>query len=277
MHPESFPRGAQRQRRQTGRCRRPLRHKLTALLAAALLGGCASVQHPNPADPWEGMNRSIYTFNDAVDRALLKPVTLMFQDLTPQPVHTCIGNIFSNIGDLWSATNSLLQGQGHDFINTLGRFLFNSTMGLGGCIDVASMNGAPRIESDFGVTLGVWGVDSGPYLVLPFLGSSTLRDGAATVGLMAASASPTQPIMEIDDVAWRNVILGIRVVDARANLLPAERLVDAIALDRYSFVRDAYLQQRANWVQRGTTADALPDYEDDEDEDANDARGGGQH
>jgi len=239
-----------------------LRKNITPLLiSAALLGGCATVHNPNPADPWEGMNRNISAFNDAVDGAVLKPVALMYQDLTPKPVRTCIGNIFGNIGDLWSAANSFLQGRGHDFINTLGRFLFNSTMGLGGCIDVATMNGAPRIENDFGVTLGVWGVGSGPYVMLPFLGASTLRDGAATVGLLAASAAPTQPIMEIDDVAWRNAILGIRIVDGRAQLMQADQLVDDIALDRYSFIRDAYLQHRRSLITRG--ADDLPDYDDD--------------
>jgi len=245
------------------------------VLATALLASCATVHTPNPADPWEGMNRSIYAFNNAVDGAIIKPVTLMYQDLTPKPVRTCIHNIFSNIGDLWSAVNSLLQGHGHDFINTLGRVLFNSTMGLGGCIDVATMNGATRIENDLGVTLGVWGFQSGPYVVLPFLGASSLRDGTATVGLLAASASPTQPIMELDNVAWRNTLLGIRVIDARAELLQAEKLVDAVALDRYSFIRDAYLQQRRSLVNRGTArADELPNYEDDEDDGA--APRGGQ-
>jgi len=182
-------------------------HKRLApiLIATALASGCATVAPPNPADPWEGMNRGVLAFNDAVDGALIKPVTLMYQDLTPKPVRSCISNVFSNLGDLWSAANSLLQGRGHDFFNTLGRFLFNSTMGLGGCIDVATMNGATRIENDFGVTLGTWGVGPGPYVVLPFLGASTLRDGVATVGLAAASASSNQPIMEIDDVSWRNM------------------------------------------------------------------------
>jgi len=239
---------------------------LAPLLLATALVGCASVQPTNPADPWEGMNRSVASFNDAVDGALLKPVTLMYQDLTPQPARRCIANIFRNLGDLWSAANSLLQGQGHDFFNTLGRFLFNSTLGLGGCIDVATMNGAQRIENDFGVTLGTWGVGSGPYVVLPFLGASTLRDGIATVGLVAASASANQPIMEIDDIAWRNALLGIRVIDARADLLEADQLVNEIALDRYSFIRDAYLQQRRNRIQRGAGEETLPDYEDAWDE-----------
>lgn len=242
-----------------------------ALALTVLMGGCATVKNPNPADPWEGMNRSVNTFNETLDGALLKPVSLAYQDLTPRPIRTCISNIFNNLGDVWSAANSFLQGRGHDFFNTLGRVLFNSTMGLGGCIDVASMNGAPRIENDFGVTLGVWGFESGPYLVLPFLGASTLRDGVADVSLMVAGASSSAPISEIDNVPLRNSILGLRIVDRRANLLEADRLVNEVALDRYSFIRDAYLQQRKSMVDRrrhhpgqpsGIEND-LPDYEND--------------
>jgi len=249
-------------------------HKRLApmLVATALVSGCATVEHPNPADPWEGMNRGIHSFNDAVDGALLKPVTLMVQDLTPKPARTCISNMFNNLGDLWSAANSFLQGRGHDFINTLGRFLFNSTLGLGGCIDVATMNGAERIPNDFGVTLGAWGIGPGPYVVLPFLGASTLRDGVATAGLAAASASPTQPIMEINDIAWRNALLGLRVIDGRAALLEADALVNEIALDRYSFIRDAYLQQRQNRINHSTGHDDPPNYENDwDDDDAQDS------
>ena len=242
------------------------------LALTVLMGGCATVKNPNPADPWEGMNRSINTFNETIDGALLKPVSLAYQDLTPRPIRTCISNIFNNLGDVWSAANSFLQGRGHDFFNTLGRVLFNSTMGLGGCIDVASMNGAPRIENDFGVTLGVWGFESGPYVVLPFLGASTLRDGIADVSLMAAGASSNAPITGgIDNVPLRNSILGLRIIDRRANLLEADRLVNEVALDRYSFIRDAYLQQRKSKVdqrrhhpgQPSNVSNNLPDYEND--------------
>ncbi len=262
--------------------RRPARaaRAALALAAAALLAGCANVPNPTPNDPWESYNRSMYQFNDTVDRALLKPIAVGYETVTPRPVRTCIHNVFSNLGDVWSAVNSFIQGRGHDFANTLGRVLFNSTMGLGGCIDVASMNGARKIPNDFGVTLGVWGLDSGPYLVLPFLGSSTVRDGVGTAVAVVAPSSPTAAILTLDDIPARNALIGLYIVDTRANLLEADRLVDQVALDRYSFIRDAYLQRRKAMVesrrqggqavgeaQPGGYADpVLPDYDDPEDE-----------
>ncbi len=247
--------------------------RLAALLgAASLAAGCATVNNPNPDDPWESYNRSMYTFNDTVDQALLKPIASGYQALTPQPVQTCINNIFNNVVDVWSAANSFLQGRGHDFVNTLGRVLFNSTMGLGGCIDVASMNGSRRIQNDFGVTLGVWGIGSGPYFVLPFLGSSSIRDASATLGTIAVGISPITPVFEIDNIPLRNSIVGLYTVDTRASLLDADRLVNEVALDRYSFIRDAYIQRRraqvdsrrANAAAPDYTEDNLPDYSDDE-------------
>jgi phospholipid-binding lipoprotein MlaA len=149
-------------------------------LVLVLLSGCAT--HPvgpaNPADPLEASNRAVFEFNDAVDRAVLKPVAEAYAFVVPQPVRTCINNIFLNIGDVWSWVNSTLQGRQVDALNTFGRVLLNSTMGLGGCLDIASQTGAKRIPNDFGVTLGVWGLSSGPYVVLPIMGSATLRDGA---------------------------------------------------------------------------------------------------
>ncbi|NYT61637.1 VacJ family lipoprotein [Alcaligenaceae bacterium] len=249
--------------------------RMVALLGATTLAaGCATVATPNPDDPWESYNRSMYTFNDTVDKAVLKPIASGYAALTPQPLQTCIHNIFNNLGDVWSAANSFLQARGHDFFNTLGRVLFNSTMGLGGCIDVASMNGSQRIHNDFGVTLGVWGFKSGPYVVLPFLGSSSVRDGAATLGTFAADVSPLTPVFEINNISARNSLLGLYAVDTRANLLEADKLVNEIALDRYSFIRDAYLQRRkaqvdsrrANASALSYTEDNLPDYSDDTDD-----------
>ena len=250
-----------------------------ALAAAALVAGCANVPNPAPNDPWESYNRSMYAFNDTVDRAFLKPIATGYETVTPRPVRTCIHNVFSNLGDVWSAVNSFIQGRGHDFANTLGRVLFNSTMGLGGCIDVASMNGARKIPNDFGVTLGVWGVDSGPYLVLPFLGSSTVRDGVGTGVALVAPSSPTAAILTLDDIPVRNALVGLYIVDTRANLLEADRLVEQVALDRYSFIRDAYLQRRNVMVQSrrsggeaageqgpGYADPTLPDYADPDDE-----------
>lgn len=210
----------------------------------ALLAGCASVKNPTPEDPLESYNRSMFAFNDAVDRNLLTPVAKGYQAVVPSPVRTCVTNIFNNFGDIWSGVNSFLQGRGLDSVNTFGRVLFNTTMGLGGCIDVASMKGAPRIQNDFGTTLGVWGVGQGPYFVLPLLGPSTIRDTAGTIGDGFGSAAVYASPGAINDVPVRNTVWGISFVNTRANLLNASDLLDDVALDRYSFLRDAYLQRR---------------------------------
>uniref|UniRef100_UPI00334080D3 MlaA family lipoprotein n=1 Tax=Castellaniella defragrans TaxID=75697 RepID=UPI00334080D3 len=249
-----------------------------ALATTALAAGCAHVPHPTPQDPWESYNRTMYASNDFLDRALLKPIATGYASITPRPVRTCIHNIFGNVGDVWSAVNSFIQGRGHDFVNTLGRVLFNSTMGLGGCIDVASMNGARKIPNDFGVTLGVWGFDTGPYMVLPFLGPSSVRDGIGTGVTLVSPVSSTSAIFAINDVPVRNSLLGLYFVDMRANLLETDRLIDQVALDRYSFIRDAYLQRRQSMVQSRRqggqaageqapdyTDPTLPDYSDPED------------
>src|SRR5690606_11101918 len=167
-----------------------------------------------------------------------------YETVTPKPVRTCVHNIFGNLWDVWSGVNSLMQGRGRDFVDTLGRVLFNTTAGLGGCIDIASMHGAHKIPNDFGITMGVWGIPSGPYLVLPFFGPSTVRDGVGTAITLAGPVTPTAAVFAINDVPVRNALLGLYVVDARAGLLETERLVDQIALDKYSFIRDAYLQRR---------------------------------
>src|SRR5690606_9428142 len=194
-------------------------------------------------DPLESYNRSMFAFNDAVDRNLLTPVAKGYQAVVPSPVRTCVTNIFNNFGDIWSGINSFLQGRGLDSVNTFGRVLFNSTMGLGGCIDVASMKGAPRIQNDFGTTLGVWGIGQGPYFVLPLLGPSTIRDTAGTVGDGFGGSAVYASPGAINDVPVRNTVWGISLVNSRANLLNASDLMDDVALVRYSFLRYAYLQR----------------------------------
>src|SRR5699024_10037616 len=156
----------------------------------------------------------------------------------------CISNIFANLRDLWSTFNSFLQGRGHDVMNSFGRVLFNSTMGLGGCLDVAYTHSSNRIANHIGLTFVAKGVGSGPYFVLPFIGPSTVRDGGAMLGTFAADLSPLTPVFTIDNIRLRNTIFGVDAVSLRANLLSADDLVDRIALDRYSFIRDAYLQRR---------------------------------
>ncbi len=242
----------------------------TGFLRAACLGaagltlaGCATVKDPDPRDPWEGFNRGVYSFNDVVDRNVLRPISVGYTYVTPQPVRTCIHNMFNNVADVWAAANSMLQGRGLDAINTVGRFLFNTTLGVAGCIDVATANGQPRIPNDFGTTLGVWGFSQGPYLVLPLWGPSTVRDG---VGLATDFVGNTYTsVGAIDNVRVRNSLYGLQIVDRRASVLDATDLVDRVALDPYSFVRDAYLQRRNAMVLGNRASANLPNYEDDDD------------
>lgn len=235
--------------------------RMLAIAATGLLVGCAGTTvPPNPEDPWEGMNRGTYAFNDAIDRAVFRPVAELYAFVTPRPVRTCIRNVYLNIGEIWSMINSNLQQRHVDAINTTGRFLLNTTMGFGGCIDVASTRGQPRIQNDFGVTLGVWGVPQGPYLVLPFLGASTVRDGVGTGVDFVGNQLDT--IGLIPNVRLRNSLWGLEVVVRREALLTVSKTVDSTALDPYSFVRDAYLQQRQALVSGQEDAQELPDYED---------------
>ena len=248
----------------------PLRKALCAL-AFAGLSGCATqtLGPPNPDDPLEASNRVVWEFNDTVDKYVLKPVAEAYRFIAPQPVRTCLNNIFLNLGDVWSGINSVLQGRQVDALNTFGRVLLNTTMGLGGCIDIASETGAKRIPNDFGVTLGVWGVGSGPYIVLPILGPSSPRDG---VGRLAGLyVGQVEFVGLINDVNLRNSLYGFQVVQRREVLLDATDIVDKTALDPYSFVRDAYLQRnKAQITGDNGEAEKLPQYEDFEAAEVND-------
>ena len=243
--------------------------RVAAIAAVTLMTGCAgpSGTTPNPNDPWEGSNRAIYQFNDEFDKGIMRPVSELYAFVVPQPVRTCIHNMFMNLGEIWGAINSSLQGRHEDAINTWGRFMLNSTLGVAGCIDVASANGAKRIPNDFGVTLGVWGLSPGPYVVLPFIGASSVRD---TVGTAANfTFNQIDVIGSIPDVAWRNSIYGVEVVSRREALLDVSKTVDRTALDPYSFIRDAYLQRRnAQVLGEQSLAQTLPNYDDDETVDA---------
>lgn len=228
---------------------------LTPLLAAGALAGCATVPgEADPRDPLEGMNRSVYQFNDAVDRTVIRPVALAYRDIVPPPVRSCVSNFFGNLRDVWSAANSIFQGRVPDGINSMGRVLMNTSLGVFGCYDRAAQVGVPPIANDFGTTLGVWGVGPGPYLVLPILGPSTVRDGT---GRLVDGYSGV--IGNVDNVRLRNSLRGTDLLDTRTRLLEAGDLVDDLALDPYSFVRDAYLQQRQRRI-RGVDDGDLPDY-----------------
>lgn len=223
------------------------RSAAAALLCAASLAPALAQDDSNPADPFEGFNRGVQTFNDGLDDALLKPVATTYRDVVPSFARTGIRNFFGNLDDGWSAINQLLQGKLEPALNMTLRLAVNSTFGLGGLLDIASEAGIERRSEDFGQTLGAWGMPPGPYLVLPFFGPSTIRDAAGRVLDMQPETAPRFT----DDVATRNGAFVLDVIDTRANLLAATRLLDEIAFDRYSFLRDAYLARRRNQVYDG--------------------------
>ena len=233
-----------------------------ALLCAVLLaGGCATVPGggtPTPEDPWEGFNRKVYAFNDTVDEAVVKPVAKAYKAVLPQLVRTGISNVLGNIGDVWSAANHLLQGKVHTGLDMGMRVVTNTVFGLGGLLDPATEMGLVRRSEDFGQTLGRWGVGPGPYLMLPLLGPSTLRDGSSLLVDRQFSAST---LAKSDSAGY--AITGVEVVNLRAGLLDTTRLLDAVALDRYSFLRQAYLSRRLDQVYDGAPPMAPMDNFDD--------------
>lgn len=194
-------------------------------------------------DPWEGFNRAMFSFNETIDTYALKPVAKGYKAVTPDIVETGVGNFFGNLSDVGSMLNNVLQFKGQAAAEDMMRVLINSTIGLAGLIDVATPIGLPEHNEDFGQTLGHWGVDTGPYLVLPFFGPSNVRDG---VGLVADSA--VDPVGEVDPIRTRNQLYALRIIDDRARLLAAENLING---DRYTAIRDAYLQRREFMVNDG--------------------------
>jgi phospholipid-binding lipoprotein MlaA len=216
----------------------------------ALVAGCATGPNANPADPFEPFNRGVSRFNDAVDDAVLVPVATAYQNVLPSMVRTGVNNFFGNIGDVWSLANNVAQLKLQNSAETFMRLNVNTFFGLGGVLDVATEAGIPRHEEDFGQTLGYWGVGAGPYVVLPLLGSSTLRDTAAKPVDMWGD-----PLGYVEDIPWRNSLTVLRVVDTRSQYLRASRLLGDAALDKYSFTRDAFLQRRRSQVYDGNPPD----------------------
>ncbi|WOI43978.1 MULTISPECIES: VacJ family lipoprotein [unclassified Acidovorax] len=220
--------------------KRALAHGSALALGALFLTGCASGPGANPRDPLEPYNRSMTNFNDNVDSIILRPVATAYRDITPAPVRTGVSNFFSNLGDAWSFVNNLLQLRGEGALNSLVRFNVNTVFGLGGVFDVASEMGVDRAKQDFGLTLGHWGIPTGPYLVLPLLGPSTVRD---TLALPVDAKGDL--VSYVDPVSARNSLYALRVVNIRSNLLRASSVLDTAALDKYSFTRDVFLQVRS--------------------------------
>ncbi|GAB2599610.1 hypothetical protein GCM10027034_35850 [Ramlibacter solisilvae] len=217
-----------------------LARALLILSLGLLATGCASLTGPNPRDPLEPVNRKVMQFNDDVDAAFLKPVATAYQKVVPSMVRTGVTNVFSNMNDAWYFVNSLLQFRLQDAEENFARFHINTFFGLGGIFDVASDLNIERHREDFGQTLGRWGVPAGPYVVLPFFGPSTVRDGLALWVDFQGDLVWVVPT----SMANRNILFGVRYVDRRANLLRLGSLIDEAALDKYSFTREAYLQRR---------------------------------
>ena len=234
---------------------------LAGMVVLVVSASCATAPGGDARDPWEPYNRSMTSFNDAVDDAVLKPVATVYRDVLPQPVRTGFGNFFGNLGDVWSFVNNVLQAKPEGSLHSFWRVVVNSTIGLGGVLDPATEMRLERHREDFGQTLGRWGVPPGPYFVIPLLGPSTVRDTAAL---------PVDyyghPLGHMHDVAWRNSLAGVQLINARAAVLGATDLLDAAALDPYTFKRDAYLQRRLNDVYDGNPPVDEERYDLDEDD-----------
>lgn len=250
-----------------------LRGAITRGVALALMAGGlalpvfaqdAAASAPAPAapskkDPFEGFNRSVFSFNEAVDAAVLKPVAQTYRDVVPEFVRTTVDNVFGNVADVWSTVNQLLQGKLENTLRMGFRVATNTVLGFGGMLDIATEAGLDRQSEDFGQTLGRWGMPPGPYLVLPVLGPSTVRDTAALAADLQAGAT-----QYIDDGTGTLVgVTLLQVVSTRAGLLGASKVLDDVALDKYSFLRDAYLARRKNQVYDG---DPPPEPEEEDPE-----------
>jgi phospholipid-binding lipoprotein MlaA len=231
-----------------------MRALVLSLLLLSFLGGCATT---NPRDPLEPVNRAVYHFNDTVDNAVIRPIAQGYRAVLPSFVRTGVSNFFANIGDVLIALNNLLQGKVVNALSDVGRVLVNTTVGLAGFFDVATPFGMEKHNEDFGQTLGYWGVGNGPYLVLPILGPSTLRD---TVGTFAGAK--LDPVGYVRSMSLRNSLWGTRLLSQRADLLDTSRLLETASLDPYEFLRDAYLQRRRNLIY-----DGVPPREKFEDDD----------
>jgi phospholipid-binding lipoprotein MlaA len=230
----------------------------TFALAVTTLVGCSTVQTPTKGDPLEGLNRTIFTVNDKLDQYALKPVAKGYVWATPQPVRDSVTNFFSNIGDVYIAANNLLQLKITDGVEDIMRIVINTTFGVGGLFDVATLARLPKHDNDLGLTLGHYGVPAGPYLVLPLFGPSTVRDAVGSVGNYYVN-----PLSYIHPDALSWALYGLNVVNTRANLLSASDVLEGAALDKYSFVRNAYLQRRQYLLSDGKQAQALPNYGDE--------------
>ena len=219
-----------------------------------ILSGCATYSEnsfSDPSDPWQAVNKPVFAMNDAMDSILFKPLARGYDAVTPKPIKAGVTNFFSNLNEIDNAINNLLQGKPVRFATSVGRLAVNSTLGLGGLFDVASYMGLTYAPEDFGQTIGAFGVDSGPYVILPLLGSSSIRDIPGRVVSMYLN-----PLAWLDDVSFRNVMVGVNAVDSRSNLLTIEDIASEISSDKYTLYRDAYLAEREFQISDGNLDDS---------------------
>lgn len=209
-------------------------------LCALLLSGCASVPEDarSDADPWESMNRPLFAFNRGLDKITTKPLAKGYEKVFPQPIRTGITNFFRNLGTPASSLNNFLQGKPKRGFSELGRFVFNSTLGVAGLFDVATAGGIESYEEDFGQTAAVWGVPDGPYVMIPLLGPATLRDG-----LLFPLSVVSDPLYHYNNTSVRDKLVVLRVIETRARLLPLESTLEE-SKDPYLTLRESYLQNR---------------------------------
>jgi phospholipid-binding lipoprotein MlaA len=220
----------------------------TTLLASVSLSTLGHAQEVN--DPIEPINRGIFAINEVLDMVIVKPIATIYNTVLPKPVRTGVSNVFGNLDDVFIGANHALQGRGKDAANSFGRVVLNTTFGVGGIVDLASMNGMPKGEGDFGQTFGVWGVGPGPYIVLPLMGPSNARD---TVGRVARAASDPRTYMPDP---WAYSLRGAEFVQIRADNLENTNLIDSSSLDKYGFTRSLYMQRRDALVKSGKEAAA---------------------
>ena len=221
---------------------------------ALILSGCATYSENSMTDqndPWQTANRPVFAMNDAFDRALFKPLAKTYDAVMPKPIQAGITNFFSNLNEIDNAINNLFQGKPEEFATSIGRLAINSTLGLAGTVDVASHMGLIHAPEDLGQTFGALGAGAGPYIVLPFLGSSSVRDVPGRILSMYLN-----PLAWLDDVSFRNILVGVNAVDARSNLLAKEDIASEISNDKYTLYKDAYLEERTFEISDGNLDDS---------------------
>ncbi|CAG9182813.1 VacJ family lipoprotein [Cupriavidus respiraculi] len=238
-----------------------VRRWFAASILALTVTGCATGPNADPRDPLEPFNREVNKINEDFDKGILRPVAELYADFIPSPIRTAVGNAFSNVSDVYSALNNLLQGKPTRAAEDTMRVAMNTVLGIGGLIDIATPAGLPKYKEDFGQTLGVWGVPPGPFLILPLFGPSTVRD---TAGMLVDRQADVSAYLH--PVWLRNTLTGVRIVDGRARLLGASTLFEQAALDRYTFLRDSYLQRRQYQIYDGNPPDQDGDTQDGEEQ-----------